>query len=172
MKHLWLVMVLIISFSCKPKQPVLGSNIGQNMLTNCPDNGTCSLQVYQNKTLQILNDNLGKTYPEIVDGHLVVLKFKFEKNIDSQVVEGHYIEEVFIELNPNNLEKETTHLKNEKIVFSRLCFCKGQTGYYRVRSGNLSIKKVKNDTYQIDFDFKIEEVPQLMTSINQIFSLK
>jgi hypothetical protein len=146
--------------------------MSHNGSANCPENGTCSLEVYQNKTLEILNDNLGKTYPEIVDGSLVVLKFKFEKNKDLQVVDGHYTEEVFIELNPDSLQKETTHLKKEKIVFSRLCFCKGQTGYYRIRTGNLSVKKVKNNTYQMDFDFKIEEVPQVVTSINQIFSLK
>jgi hypothetical protein len=102
----------------------------------------------------------------------LVLKFKYEKNTELNVADSHYIEEVYIELDPENLLKEAVHLKGEKLLFARLCFCRGQTGYYRITYGNLSIQKIEDTTYQIHFQFKIDVVPQVITSISQIFSLK
>ena len=165
-------MVLFFSFSCKSKQVISVENISPNISENCPENGTCSFDVFQNKNLNILKDNIGEIYPEIIDGNQLVLKFKFERNTDLKVADGQYIEEIYIELDPKNLQKETTHLKSGNLLFARLCFCRGQTGYYRIRSGNLSVKKLTNNSYQIDFVFAIDEVPQVITSISEIFSLK
>tara|TARA_R110002049_G_scaffold65035_1_gene170999 strand:- start:137828 stop:138394 length:567 start_codon:yes stop_codon:yes gene_type:complete len=171
-KCLWVFMALFLSVSCKSKQPVLTENNTTGISENCPENDMCSLEVLQNKKLNILRDNLGEIYPEIADGNQLLLKFKFEKNADLNVADGHYIEEIYIELNPNNLQKETTDFKKENLLFARLCFCKGQTGYYRIRTGRLSVKNIKDGTYKIDFNFKIDEVPQIITSITEIFSLK
>lgn len=151
---------------------MFSENSNASISNNCPENGTCTFEVLKHKTLNISKDNLGETYPEIVDGNQLVLKFKYQKNKELNVADGHYIEEIYIELDPENLEKETAHFKAEKLLFARLCFCKGQTGYYKIRSGNLSVKKIKNTRYQIDLQFKIDEVPQVITSISQIFSLK
>lgn len=172
MKYLWLFFILVFLFSCKSKQSILVENTNTHVSANCPEDGRCSFEIFQNKDLHFLKDNLGMLYPEIVNGNQLVLKFKYEKNTDLKAVDGHYIEEVFIELDPKNLLKETTQFKSEKLLFSRLCFCRGQTGYYQIRNGNLSLQRIKGNAYQISLHFKIDEVPQVITTFTEIFSLK
>ena len=53
------------------------------------------------------------------------------------------------------------------MLFGRFCFCRGATGYYKVKEGNLKLKKI-NETYQLDFDFKINEVPQIISKISGV----
>ena len=63
-------------------------------------------------------------------------------------------------------------LKNIKLHFGRLCFCKGETGYYPIKNGEFNIKKVGENTISISINFKILEVPQITTNINETISLK
>ncbi|MBV1888435.1 MAG: hypothetical protein KUG51_04020, partial [Urechidicola sp.] len=63
-------------------------------------------------------------------------------------------------------------LSKVKLLFNRLCYCKGSTGFYTIKNGELVIKKIKKNTYTINLDFKIEEVPQVVTSINETLIIK
>jgi hypothetical protein len=48
--------------------------------------------------------------------------------------------------------------------FGRFCFCRGQTGYYKVEEGKLNLKKT-NDTIALNLDFTITKVPQIIKTI-------
>jgi len=139
----------------------------------CPEDGVCTLEVLQNKSFKLLKDGIGKLYPKISDGNKIILKYEYKRNEIPNSVDGNYSELIYIEADPNNLELDLkdSQFNKAKVLFARLCFCGGQTGYYRVNDGNLSIAK-KGDFYQLNLEFKVYEVPQIITSVNHSFRLK
>ena len=110
-------------------------------------------------------------YPEIVNGNHFVVKYEYKKNEKANYEDSSYREEVFIELDKENLEFETTDLKSKKLFFARWCYCKGQTGYYKINHGKLSISKIDNQNFNLHLSFKIDEVPQILNEINYTFNL-
>ena len=147
-------------FSCKVKKDSFELNQDQTVATQCPEDGNCTFEVLE-------------SYYKVVEGKNLLLRFQYERNQIPNTVDGHYIEQVFVELDKNNLEVELNSVNSKKIrvVFARFCYCKGQTGYYDIDKGSLIIKKVEGNKYQLDFNFKITEVPQIITEIHEIFTL-
>ena len=45
-------------------------------------------------------------------------------------------------------------LNNVKALFARLCFCRGQTGYYTLNQGQIAIKKLSENQYHLKMRFK------------------
>ncbi|MGB5417391.1 MAG: hypothetical protein WBN21_01070, partial [Algibacter sp.] len=99
---------------------------------NCPEDGQCTYEIFKNKTLEIKKDNLGSIYPELTIGNGFVLKFEYKKLENTNYQDAGYREEIFIELDQENLQFETTELIDKKLFFARWCYCKGQTGYYKI----------------------------------------
>ncbi|MDO5979215.1 hypothetical protein [Flavivirga spongiicola] len=148
----------------------LGNN-QETYIEYCPEDGSCSFEVKQNEQLILKHDNFGMLYPELLTGDKVVLKFEYKRNQEKDVYDGSYTEQVFIELDPDQIELEKENLKGIKILFARLCYCKGQTGYYRVKEGKIIIKKLQDKTYEIELKFKIHDIPQIITQIKKVFNL-
>lgn len=142
--------------------------------TNCPADGKCSLSIQYKKSLNLIEDSWANTYPEIVNGNKVVFTFEYKRNEIPNTADGHYIEQILFELNPENinLELKDQELENVNMLFARFCYCKGQTGYYKVTDGHLKIKKLKNEKYYLSLNFSQDYVPQIMTFIGEIFELK
>lgn len=164
MKYVLLAIVLI---ACKSNKEL--------KLTSrqpCPQDGNCSYEVIKNQTITYNYSNLSKFYPSFSTGKSHIFKFEYKRNSSPNIQDSSYREEVFIELDVNNLETETVGFKGQKILFARWCYCKGQTGYYKVENGQLSVKKINQNTYQLRFNFKIDQVPQVITEINHVFSLE
>ncbi len=172
MKHLKLFILLVFTLSCKSKSTAVAQKNSEVNSVVCPENGVCSFKVLQNKSLAIKTDGLGDLFLETVEGENLVLKFEYSKNHDKKLADGSYREEVFLELNPNDLEMETNDLANKKLYFARWCYCKGQTGYYKIKEGLLKIDRLKNGTFRLNLNFKINEVPQKMTQMAETFSLQ
>lgn len=171
MRNLLVCMVLVVVCSCKvheikPHQP---ANL--NSIENCPIEGYCNLEVLKQRHLQLKKDNIGMLYPEISIGNGVVLKFSYTKNAEENVSDGSYIEEIFLELDKSKLEYTSKTLKSENIIFSRLCFCKGESGYFKVNNGELNLSRISKNTYQIHLKIQVPEVPHVLTEINEIFQL-
>jgi len=173
MRYLYIFIVCFFICSCNAKQKALIESEAVKMNTNCPEEGLCTFEVFQNKKMELLNDGIGKLYPKISEGNNLILKFEYKRNEIPNTADSNYSELIYAELNTNNLikELEDSQLQDIKLLFARLCFCKGHTGYYKVNNGNLSITK-ENNNYRFNLEFKIDEVPQIITSINQVFSLK
>ncbi|MEL0455613.1 hypothetical protein WJN01_05205 [Flavobacteriaceae bacterium SZ-1-7] len=140
--------------------------------TDCPEDGECSFDIYKKKSLKVEKGDFDQIYLEMVDGHNLVLKFEYKKDNEKKLLDGSYREEIFVELPMKNFENETTDLKSENIFFARWCYCKGQTGYYKINEGSLKVFKLNDDKAKINLKFKISEVPQVITEISETFSIQ
>jgi hypothetical protein len=172
MKYLFVLIYSLIFVSCILGQKrTSDSPVGQ-MTKLCPDDGVCSFEVLKNSSLKLLEDSNGKLYPEISEGDKIVLKFEYKRNEIPNTADSSYSELIYIEVEPNKMtiDLRGSNLGKAKILFARLCFCRGQTGYYKISNGNLTISK-QSDSYRFNLEFKVDEVPQIITVINQSFSL-
>lgn len=159
--------------ACKPKQLILVDNKSDSY-SHCPEDGSCSFQVSANKSLAVAFDGTGAVYPKISDGNSILAKFTYKRKDIPNTADGHYREEIYMELNPKTLELNLTdhQLADVKLFFARWCFCRGQTGYYRVKKGNLNLKKISKGEYSLILNFKIDEVPQVIKTIEEIIVFK
>lgn len=172
MRYLCVIIIGFFISSCNAKQKVLTVKEVNETASFCPEDGVCTFEALQNKSLKVLQDEFGSLYPEISDGNKIILKFKYKKNKIPNTMDSSYSELIYVELDSNNLifSLENSHLQNVKLLFARLCFCRGQTGYYKVKNGKLSISKEKGN-YHFNLEFKVNEVPQIISSIKESFSL-
>ncbi len=172
--RLILTFLVFISYnSCKTIADSSESLSKFNSVVNCPDDGKCSLEILEKTDLIVQSDEFGYLYPELITGKFTVLKFEYKRDEIPNTADSGYSEIIYVQLNPESLELElqNKNLANVNMLFGRLCFCRGQTGYYRVRSGNLSIKNLEKDTYQINLEFQIDEVPQIIHQIKETIKL-
>ena len=172
MRYLYVIIICFLFSSCNAKQKVITEKDVGKTASFCPEDGACTFEVLQNKFLLIQEDEFGNLYPEVSDGDNIILKFDYNRNEIPNAMDSSYSELIYVELNPNKLifKLENSQLQEVKLLFARLCFCRGQTGYYKVKNGKLSISK-ENDKYRFNLEFKVNEVPQVITSINEMFSL-
>jgi len=175
MKFSIVFVFLFLCMSCK-SQSLKKFSKSQEVFssTKCPKNGDCSFELFTNSSINLVTREGTSSYTTIEKGDKTVFKFSFKRNVDQQVIDGHYIEEIFAEFDTKTLsltlENET--LKKVNLILNRICYCKGSYGSYVVSKGQLSLKKIKADTYHLRIDFKVDEVPQIITSINEILILK
>ncbi|MDP3358158.1 MAG: hypothetical protein Q8S41_02305 [Lutibacter sp.] len=171
MKKLLPLLFLII-VSCKSTF-VVNEAILVNTL-NCPENGDCTIELLPNKSLEFKQDEFGNSYPVISAGNKTIFKYIYTRKPIPNTQDGNYSEIVFAELDsvisPKTFTNET--LKDAKMHFGRLCYCKGETGYYPIKKGEFNISKSTKKSFKIDFNFKIDEVPQIISAINETVSIK
>jgi hypothetical protein len=167
MKYLLILVLSSTILMCESsKKATIHTPIEATVLENCPEDGTCTFEVFQNKSLNIQKDDLGAFYPEVVDGKKTVIKFEYKRNEIPNTADGNYSEIIYAEINPQakeiTLQDDT--LIEAKLLFGRLCFCRGETGYYYVNKGLLNISSNTDGTKTYTLTFKINEVPQIITS--------
>jgi hypothetical protein len=172
MKYLILFSLLI--FSCATKQNTTEKDSIKTNASICPEDGVCVFEVMSNRSFSIEKDGIGALYPKISEGNKTILKFEYKRNEIPNTVDGQYSELVYLELSPENLEIDLKdgELNNVSALFARLCFCRGQTGYYIINQGQLSIKKLTENQYKLKMSFKIDEVPQVISEIDEVFYIK
>ena len=170
----YLLVISLLFISCASKQNATVINEIKINSTTCPEDGVCTFEVLSNQTFSIEKDGIGELYPKISEGNKTILKFEYKRNEIPNTVDGNYSELIYIELDPNDLEIDLKDesLKNVNALFARLCFCRGQTGYYVIKQGQLSIKKESNNQYNLKMSFKIDEVPQVISTLDLVFSIK
>ena len=140
----------------------------------CPENTICTVEIIPNSSLEIKTDTFNRIYATVEKGTQVVFKYSFKQNEDQQYLDGHYIEEIYAEL-PSNFSEislKDEELSKVKLLFNRLCYCKGSAGFYKIKKGKLVLKKIKKNIYTMHLDFKMDEVPQITTTINETLIIK
>ena len=172
MKYVIAFLFCIIT-SCNSQQK---ASIEANKMiveTKCPEDGLCTFEIRTKKSLYIEESSLGEMYPKISDGEKLVLKFDYKKKEIPDVQDSSYNEIIYLEIDPDNPEVnlKDSELEKVKLTFARFCYCKGQTGYYKIKEGNLSIKKTSKNNFNLALTFNINEVPQIINSINETFVL-
>lgn len=132
----------------------------------CPVDGICSLTIYEGKNLNILTDETGSLYYTLSENpNSSVIHYKYDRNTESNVMDGHYTEEILFEITDKTSSKlSDADLQQTKMIFGRHCFCKGQAGYFKVTSGTLELIKNKKDL-NFELHFTVNEVPQIITSV-------
>jgi len=168
--------VFILLTSCKPCQN-LNFTLNEPIFTktvNCPDNGECIIELIPNKSLEFKKDDIGAFYPIIKEGEKTILKYTYNRNSIQNSQDSNYTEIVYAELDKTITEISLTskELQTIKLYFGRLCYCKGETGYYPIKNGNFEIKKWGKNTVKIAIEFSIKEVPQIISKISETISLK
>lgn len=176
MKNLLIICVLVLA-SCKTsKQANTTTTVNETVFTqseNCPENGTCVLELIPNKTLTFKKDEFGSLYPVITEGTKTIFKYTYTKNPIPDTEDSNYTEIVYAEIDVNNniqLQNET--LKNIKLHYGRLCFCKGESGYFPITRGVFNLSKTAEDVIKFDVDFIVKKVPQIISEIHETVSLK
>jgi hypothetical protein len=171
----FILSTLVISCAShgSKKEVAIETNISVEILT-CPEKGTCTLELMANKSITFKKDDFDIVYPVITDGEKTVLKYTYNKNTSPKYQDGYYTEIVYAEFDPvlQNITLENAELEPFKFHFGRLCFCKGQTGYYPIKRGNFTLVKKGSDSIQIDLDFEVKQVPQIVNRISEIISVK
>jgi hypothetical protein len=177
MKNLLPLLILVL-ISCKSTKNatsdfVVNEAILVNTL-NCPENGDCTIELLPNTSLEFEQDEFGNLYPVISEGDKTIFKFIYTKNPIPNTQDSNYTEIILAELDATVSEKTLTDeaLQNIKLHFGRLCYCKGETGYYPIKKGEFKISKASEKSFKIDFHFKIKEVPQIVSKINETVSVK
>lgn len=175
MKKSALLILAIFSWltSCSSIKYIVSEPVNQNS-NSCPKDGTCSFELIPKKSIIFKSDEFGNVYPEISEGNKTLLKYSYNNNPPKNTQDGHYSEIIYAELDSTitktNLKNED--LKKVKLHFGRLCFCKGQTGYYPIKKGEFIIKKSSKDSINISIKFEQDEVPQIISTINETISIK
>ncbi|MDC9721638.1 MAG: hypothetical protein PSN34_02540 [Urechidicola sp.] len=175
MKYSISFIFILLLLSCKAQNTkVLTETQEFSSNTECPEDGDCSFELFPNSSINLVVREGTSSYTTIEKGNKTVFKFSFKRNVDQQVVDGHYIEEVFAEFDADlyDLILENKELRQVNLILNRICYCKGSYGSYVITKGQLSLKKMKKNTYSLSIDFKVDEVPQVITSISETLILK
>jgi len=171
MKTVFALCILFV-VSCKSNY-VVSQHIIQKS-NACPENSVCSVELIPNKTIEFKVDKFGIVYPVISEGEKTLLKYTFNKNPIAKTQDSNYTEIIYAELDSTITELDLTDdsLQDVKLYFGRLCYCKGATGYYPIKKGTFKLSKASNSSIKIDVNFKISEVPQIISVIRETITLK
>ena len=142
-------------------------------LNNCLNESTCTIEIIPKSTLIIKEDEFKNTYIEIEKGTQTIIKYHFKKNEIPNTADSHYSEIVYIETDnyDKNINLKNEQLQEVKMVFGRLCYCKGTSGYFSVIKGELELT-VKKNKLTLNANFSVDNIPQLITKINETIILE
>ncbi|MBC8883807.1 hypothetical protein H9X57_11980 [Flavobacterium piscinae] len=117
--------------------------------SECPKDGACEVEILKNKQLLLLHDDLGGMYYDIKDHDgTTVIHFQYNKTTEANLQDGHYREDILFEVknSDKSLNLTDSELQQTNLIFGRHCFCKGQTGYFKIKKGRLNLfsKKMKS----------------------------
>lgn len=176
-KIIILLVTSILFCSCKSssKNDVNSNSDNKlNLTTNCPENGSCTFEIIPNSSMNILTDDTGALYPQFQESDAFILKFEYTRDEQPDIEDDGYSELIYLEINKDisKLELTNSELDHVKLLFARLCYCRGASGYYKIRDGHLTITKKENNEYHMDLSFQTNEVPQIIKRISETFIIK
>ncbi len=179
MKALYFIMPLLIANACKTQDTkTISTNdtnmeVTENNHNSCPDGGTCTIEILEDKTLEIKEDGIGALYPEIKNGDNIVVQYTYSKQGPDGTVDGNYSETIHFEIpsSATNLGKQGASLQDVKLLYGKQCYCKGEAGYYKVSDGKLSLEK-NNRQITFDLQFQVGKTSQVVTHISENARIK
>lgn len=132
--------------------------------SDCPKAGTCNVQFLKNKSMVLAFEDNHNSYTLIDNPEMNVIIFTYSKTVKGNLQDAGYREEVIFETSQtlSELNGNDADLQKVKMLFGRFCYCKGQTGYYKVSSGKMTVDPNNN----LSLHFTVSEVPQIINEIN------
>jgi len=177
MKLLYVLFLILTITGCKSKKlNVSLEKLNEKhivTLSNCIDNAICKIEVIPKTSLLIKEDEFQNTYIEFEKSNNTIIKYELKKNELANVADSHYSESLFLEIDNynKNIILKNEDLQQVKMIYGRLCYCKGTSGYFKVNSGFLELVLIRNKL-SLDTKFKVENIPQLVTEIHENISLQ
>jgi hypothetical protein len=171
-----LILIIVFLTSCNTSKNAC-LEITENTFTktvNCPENGECTIEFIPNKTIEFKKDEFGIIYPIISEGEKTIFKYTYKRNPVANTQDSNYTEIVYAEFDKSisEISLSNSELQNSKFYFGRICYCKGETGYYAIKNGEFEISELAKNSLKVDFEFSIKEVPQIISKISEMVSLK
>jgi hypothetical protein len=166
MKTISCLAALFCLLACSTQKQVAQPEIAQ-LTSDCPKDGVCNVELLDHKSILIKKDDFGRLIYSLEENATKkVVKFTFTKKAKGNIQDGSYSEEVIFEMNSiaENTTLSDASLENTQLLFGRFCYCKGQTGYYKISKGTLTISSESN-LKTVALDFKTTEVPQIINHI-------
>jgi len=164
MKPLLLFSICLFIMSCSSQKKTFKAK-SVVLLEACRSDGNCEVQLLENKSIQLKNDEFGRIYYDLEDQiGTNVIKYTYNKKVKGDIQDASYREEIVFELGDENKMIADEALEETKMLFGRFCFCKGQTGYYKINKGKLVSSRQENSR-TITLDFTITEVPQVINHL-------
>lgn len=165
-----LAVFSLLLFGCSAQKQGVISSVA--LKSDCPKNAKCTIELIQNKAIVLKKDDFGRDIYELAESAATnVIKYQFSRIVKGDIQDGGYREEVIFEIeqNPDAVILSDKTLQHIKMLYGRFCFCKGQTGYYKVEKGALNINGTKTEKTGL-LEFEIEDVPQVIKAF--AFTLK
>lgn len=123
MKYITLLFLFFSFISCCSKKSNISSQQNNTSTNNyCPENGVCTLDILNNKSLHIKNNNENKPTYEIIDDiNKKVVVYTFSTNQEDVAFDGGYNESVIFEINSNDENKTyiDEELKMVKMFYNK-----------------------------------------------------
>lgn len=164
MKRIALLFVVLSMLSCKCKKVAAEqTTTTTNLTSECPKDGTCTIQVIKNKSIIVKKDEFGSLYYTLEEStSKKVIQYNYKRTVKGDIQDANYREEIIFELDSeaDNINLTDAALENTQLLFGRFCFCRGQTGYYKINQGKLTVTK-----NSIDLNFKTDQVPQIIQHV-------
>jgi len=170
MKKLFLVPLAFGLTFCNCQKSTVVEKPKTAIESSCPENGTCTIQIQKNKSMNVKTDAFGSVYYTLDDNSSTsVIVYEYKRNVEEGLQDGQHREEIIFEINNSDtaFTLKDENLQNTKMLFGRHCFCKGQAGYFKVTEGTLNVENYKG-IIKVDLAFKITKVPQLYTTVKAI----
>lgn len=160
-------IILLILASCSSKKST--AVLSASLTSACPKDGDCKVEVFDKKSMVVKTTETGGLHYELEEStSKKVVKCTYNRKVKGDLQDASYREEIVFEIN-SNLEESAfvdESLQDIQLLFGRFCYCKGQTGYYKIDSGSLRISKNKEmEMTQINLTFKTNKVPQIIEAI-------
>ena len=160
--------LLLVLFGCGARKNQPAKPVMPVPHVNCPEGGDCTFEVLRDTELEIKYDALGDMNPKIVPGTKIVVRYHFKKDEVPGTADSSHSEYLLLEFNPSDrqLNLRDKELQQVKMVYGRICFCRGSMGYFPVTDGNLFL--LQNDgELQIRAAFHVNKIPQLIEEIDE-----
>jgi len=158
-----LLFALISLASCQCKKNTTPAE-AVAITSECPKDGTCSVKLLKDKSIAVKKDEFGRLYYTLEESTSKnVVHYIYKRTVKGDLQDASYREEIVFEIDAKseNLHIADAALENKQLLFGRFCFCRGQTGYYKINHGNLTVTNGKI----VDLNFKTDEVPQIIKHI-------
>ncbi len=165
-------IIFLLFITCKSQQTYSDKLLSEkkviNLFENCPNDGNCSIEIFPDSELEVKQDEFGNSYPVINSGNKLVIQYLYKKTPIENTADSNYSETIYFEIDNDkiNLDLQNEKLQEVKLLYGRLCYCKGTTGYFKVNKGNLQVK-MNRENLTINLQFEVKKIPQIINTINE-----
>ncbi len=166
---------LCLTCACTPQKHLLNIKDTVHVLSDTQiENGNSTITIIPHKKAVLKKDSFGIGYVKLEESEGNLVKFEYKKSGLQNISDAHYSEIIYIHVPKNfsEIKSNTTTFKQAKILFGRLCYCKGQAGYYSVEKGTFTAKMESKNKLNFALNFSIKQVPHLISRLQESIDLK